>query len=136
MSIIRLSAVLLLGSATLAVTPGCSVFMAAKQPKKKDLAVLTPGTPRPLLIAEFGAPIHTETKDGNKVDVFSFVQGYSTGAKTGRAVFHGAADVFTLGLWEVIGTPTEAAFDGQDMAVQVNYDANDKVVGSSVLKHK
>lgn len=136
MRILRFSAVLLLASATLVVAPGCSVFMAAKQPKKKDLTVLNPGTARPLLIAELGAPIHTETKDGNKVDVFGFVQGYSTGAKTGRAVFHGAADVFTLGLWEVIGTPTEAALDGQDMAVQVTYDANDKVVSSVVLKHK
>lgn len=125
-----------LGGTALLTFPGCSVFMAAKQPKKKDLAVLNPGTQRPLLIAEFGAPIHTETKDGNKVDVFSFVQGYSTGAKTGRAVFHGAADVFTLGLWEVVGTPTEAILDGQDMAVQVNYDAGDKVVSSVVLKQK
>jgi hypothetical protein len=120
----------------LTLQSGCSVFMAAKQPPKKDLAVLEVGTHRARLIAEFGAPVHTETKDGNKVDVFKFVQGYSTGAKTGRAVFHGAADVFTLGLWEVVGTPTEAAFDGQDMAVQVSYDAQDQVAESVVLKHK
>ena len=132
----RLTLALLCGGCVLAVQPGCAVFMAAKQPKKKNLAVLAPGTQRPLLIAEFGAPIHTETKDGNKVDIFSFVQGYSTGAKTGRAVFHGAADVFTLGLWEVVGTPTEAILDGQDMAVQVDYDAADKVVSSVVLKQK
>lgn len=125
-----------LSSATILSHSGCSVFMAAKQPDKKNLALLNPGTQRPLLIAEFGSPIHTETKDGNKVDVFSFVQGYSTGAKTGRAVFHGAADVFTLGLWEVVGTPTEAAFDGQNMAVQVQYDANDRVTSSTVLKRK
>lgn len=32
--------------------------------------------------------------------VFKFVlQGYSTGAKAGRALFLGAADVMTLGLW-------------------------------------
>ena len=132
----RLFVALVLSATALCFQSGCSVFMAAKQPPKKDLSVLTAGTHRARLIAEFGAPIHTETKDGNKVDVFKFVQGYSTGAKTGRAVFHGAADVFTLGLWEVVGTPTEAAFDGQDMAVQVSYDAQDKVTESVVLKHK
>jgi hypothetical protein len=106
---------------------GCSVFMAAKQPPKKNLGVLKEGTPRSLLLAEFGQPIATENKDGKKVDVFSFTQGYSKGAKTGRAVFHGAADVLTLGLWEVVGTPTEAAFDGKKMAFEVTYDASEKV---------
>jgi hypothetical protein len=61
------------------------------------------------------------------VDVFSFTQGYSKGAKTGRAVFHGAADVLTLGLWEVVGTPTEAVFDGRQVAFEVTYDASEKV---------
>jgi hypothetical protein len=54
-------------------------------------------------------------------------QEFSKGAKTGRAFFHGAADVFTLGLWEVVGTPTEAAFNGKKMAFEVTYDASDKV---------
>jgi len=101
--------------------------MAAKQPPKKNLGVLKEGTPRSLLLAEFGQPVATETKQGKKVDVFSFTQGYSKGAKAGRAVFHGAADVLTLGLWEVVGTPTEATFDGKKMAVEVTYDASDKV---------
>lgn len=125
-----------LAIAVLSISSGCSVFMAAKQPGKKDLSRLAAGTPRPLVIAEFGAPITTEIKDGAKVDIFSFVQGYSKGAKTGRAIFHGTADVFTLGLWEVVGTPTEAVFDGQQTVVQVNYDASEKVVSSVVLKQK
>lgn len=112
---------------TLSMQTGCSVFMAAKQPPKKNLGVLKEGTPRGLLLAEFGQPSATESKDGKKVDVFSFTQGYSKGAKTGRAVIHGAADVFTLGLWEVVGTPTEAVFDGKKMAFEVTYDASDKV---------
>ena len=115
---------------------GCSVFMAAKQPSKKNLNVLTVGYPRALLIAEFGSPINTDFKDGNRTDIFSFRQGYSKGAKTARAVGHGVADVFTLGLWEVVGTPTEAVFDGEETAVEVTYDSNDKVIRSSVLKKK
>jgi hypothetical protein len=33
----------------------------------------------------------------------------------------------TLGLWEVVGTPTEAVFDGREMAFEVTYDASEKV---------
>ncbi|PAW80555.1 MAG: hypothetical protein B9S33_18255 [Pedosphaera sp. Tous-C6FEB] len=106
---------------------GCSVFMAAKQPPKKDLTVLNVGTPRNVIIAELGSPVHTETKDGLRMDIYNFVQGYSKGAKAGRAVFHGAADVLTLGLWEVVGTPTEGTFDGNRMSVEVRYDASDRV---------
>ncbi len=106
---------------------GCSVFMAAKQPSQKNLGVLKVGTPRSLVVAELGAPIVTETKNGKRVEVFSFVQGYSAGNKAGRALFHGVADVFTLGLWEVVGTPTEGTFTGNNMAFEVTYDASDRV---------
>ena len=82
---------------------GCSVFMAGRQPDKKDLNLFAQGTPRDLLIAEFGLPTAIVDEDGKKYDVFQFTQGYSKGAKTGRAVLHGTADVFTLGLWEIVG---------------------------------
>jgi outer membrane protein assembly factor BamE (lipoprotein component of BamABCDE complex) len=101
--------------------------MAAKQPSKKNLDVMSVGTPRSLVLAEFGQPTVTETREGKKVDVFSFVQGYSKGAKTGRAVFHGVADVFTFGLWEVVGTPTEAVFDGTKVTYEITYDENNRV---------
>lgn len=106
---------------------GCSVYMAATQPTQKNLDVLSAGTPRSLVLAEIGQPQASEMKDGKRVDVFSFVQGYSKGAKAGRALFHGAADVFTLGLWEVLGTPTESIFTGEKVAYEVTYDTSDKV---------
>jgi hypothetical protein len=108
--------------------------MAAKQPDKKNVDLFKVGTPRSLLLAEFGPPIQSETKDGKKVDIFKFVQGYSTAAKAGRAVFHAVADVFTGGLWEVLGTPTEAVFSGDEMAFQVTYDADDKIAEVAALK--
>lgn len=107
---------------------GCSVVMAAKQPPRKDLSVLSVGTPRSLLIAELGQPVSTTTtRDGKTVDVFSFQQGYSKVAKGGRALFHGVADVATFGLWEVLGTPTEMVFDGTKMSYEVTYDDEDRV---------
>ena len=106
---------------------GCSVFMAVKQPGVKDLSVLDVGHKRSDVIAELGAPVLTEEEDGKKKDIFVFTQGYSTGNKTARALFHGAADVFSLGLWEVVGTPAEAVANGREMKAEVIYDADDKV---------
>lgn len=113
---------------------GCSVFMAAKQPEKKDIDLLQPGTTRAQLISEFGAPVVSEYKDGKRYEIFKFVQGYSTGAKAGRAFFHGAANVATLGLWELVGTPAEITFSGDEMAFQVRYDENDLVEEVAIIK--
>ena len=113
---------------------GCSVFMAAKQPGTKDVELFAVGTPRSLLLAEFGYPMAAGERDGKKYEVFSFVQGYSAGAKAGRAVFHGVADVVTLGLWEIIGTPTEGVFDGSKIVYEVSYDDNSRVDAVILLK--
>lgn len=105
----------------------CSVYMASKQPDKKDLSVLNEGTPRSHVIAEIGAPILSEKTEDGRTDVYKFVQGYSSGAKAGRAFFHGAADVLTVGLWEIVGTPIEGVADGTEVKLEVHYDAEDKV---------
>ncbi|MFH1442040.1 MAG: hypothetical protein ABIH18_08395 [Candidatus Omnitrophota bacterium] len=101
--------------------------MAARQPDYKNLNVLSKGVPRCRVVAELGAPILTEEKAGKKVDVFAFKQGYGKGNKTARALFHAAADIWTLGLWEIIGTPAELIANGKKMQVEVIYNANDEV---------
>ena len=126
---------LLLGSVSLTST-GCSVYMAAHQPVKKDLAVLKEGTPRSSVLTELGQPVWSGEKDGSKVDVFAFKQGYSTGAKAARSLFHGVADVFTLGLWEVLGTPIEMVASGTDTKVEVTYDGEDRVKLTKVTEGK
>jgi hypothetical protein len=110
--------------------------MAAQQPSKKNIGLFSVGTPRDMLLAEFGMPSVTETKDGRRREIFTFKQGYSTATRAGRAVFHGVADVLTLGLWEVVGTPTELVFQGEEMAFDVSYDENDRVDKVTVLKKK
>jgi hypothetical protein len=106
---------------------GCSAYMAANQPGPKDLSLFTKGTPRGKLIAEFGAPINTETKNGVRKDIFKFTHGYDAGVRAGRAIFHGAADVVTLGLWEVVGTPAEGYMNGTQLSAEVTYDTQDNV---------
>ena len=118
----------------LLISSGCSVFMAAKQPDKKNVDLFKMGTPRSMLLAEFGMPTVAELRDGKKHEIYKFVQGYSAGAKAGRAVFHGAADVMTFGLWEVVGTPLEGTFSGDEMAYEVRYDEESRVDQVIALK--
>lgn len=87
-----------------------------------------------MLLAEFGMPTVSEMRDNKKFEIYKFVQGYSTGAKAGRAVFHGAADVLTLGLWEIVGTPVEGTFSGDEMAYEVSYDNDNRVDQVIALK--
>jgi hypothetical protein len=116
------------------VVAGCAPFMAAKQPSKKDVALFSIGTPRSALIGEFGPPAISEFREGKKFEIFKFVQGYSTGARAGRALLHGVADVATLGLWEVVGIPGEAVFSGDEMAYEVSYGQDDRVDQVTELK--
>ncbi|MCK5192186.1 MAG: hypothetical protein KAQ71_00150 [Desulfobulbaceae bacterium] len=119
---------MLLVCTALLLNTGCSVYMAANQPGLKNVELLRVGTSRDLLISEFGEPVSSGVDgDGREYDKFSFVQGYSTGAKAGRAIFHIVADVLTHGLWEVLGTPLEATFDGDKITYEITYDRNDRI---------
>ena len=71
---------------------------------------------------------------GRNTKIYKFVQGYGIGAKAERAVFHGAADVFTMGPWEVIGTPVEGTFSGDEMAYEVRCDDESRVDQVIALK--
>ncbi len=115
---------------------GCSAKMATQQPDKKNIDLFKVGTERSMILAEFGMPIASEERSGKKYEIFTFIQGYSTGAKAGRALFHGAADVMTLGLWEVVGTSAEGAFDGSKMAYEISYDDDFRVDSVNLLKKK
>ena len=109
------------------ILSGCSVYMAAHQPSEKNVDLFKIGTPKSFLVAEFGQPTSTEIRDGKKYDIYRFTQGYSGGAKAGRAFAEGVADVFTLGIAEVITTPVETIADGNLVAYEVSYDKNDLV---------
>lgn len=112
---------------------GCSVYMAASQPTKKDLAILNTGTDRDYVIAEFGAPVVSELTADGKKEIYTFIQGYNKAVKVTRAAFHGMADVASIGLWEVIGTSVETAYSGEKISVRIIFDKEGKVKESSIL---
>jgi len=114
-------------TACVLVFSGCAVSMAVQQPGKKDLSVLESGTPRPMVLAELGMPVSSRWVNKRRVDLFRIVQGYSQGARVGRALAHGTADFFTAGVWEVAATPGEAYFSGENLVFEVLYDENGRV---------
>ena len=118
----------------LAMLSGCSVYMAANQPPKKDTTVLLRGTPRTELIRVLGVPTATNETNGIHSDIFTFKQGYSKTTKILRSVSHATLDIVTLGLWEVAATPIEAINNGDDFHAEVTYDKDDKV--SDVVMRK
>lgn len=113
---------------------GCAVMMAANQPAKVDEGILAVGMPRDSVLAELGAPVSTETKDGKRIDIINFTQGTNMGWKIGRAVFHGAADFFTLFLWELIAMPIEMVWGKKEKSVRVIYDSKDQIETVQYLK--
>ena len=118
---------------SLMVTSGCAAVLAAKQPEYVDTSVLHVGAPRPQIVATFGLPLMSEKdKDGNLVETYQFKQGYKTEVKVLRVMFHIAADVFTLFLWEILGMPLEMVFDGNQTTVNATYDENNRVQESFI----
>ncbi len=114
---------------------GCAAMMAAKQPEYTDLSVLRQGASRSEIVSAFGRPMTTDKdENGNLVETYQFKQGYTTGTKAVRVVFHIVADVLTIFLWELIGMPMEMVFDGNKVDVDATYNAEKKLQESTVIK--
>jgi hypothetical protein len=60
---------------------------------------------------------------GELVETYQFQKERGSAA---RALMHGALDVSTLGLWEVVGTPIEVCVDEKTyFSIRVYYDENE-----------
>jgi len=95
----------------LCVLSGCSVYMESTRPTPVDLATFHPGDSRTSIVEQFGAPV-TTTYDARwkSCDLYLlYITGYGDAGKLPIAIAEGAADVFTLGLAEIVLSPTEAA---------------------------
>ena len=90
---------------------GCSVVMEATRPAPVRLAQFDPGESRDGVVAQLGEPISTTTDaDGASCDLYTLpLSGYGNWAKAGIAFGEVLADVCTIGIAEVVSTPTEAA---------------------------
>ena len=113
---------------------GCSVGMAMSGKEQKDTSVVFPGSPRDVVVAKLGPP-ETSTKDadGNIVDSWLITKGNE--ASGGRAAMHAGLDVFSFGLWEVIGTPLEMGAAAEERTRYViTYDKDNKIKDMKAIK--
>ena len=102
--------IVMLAAIALALVPlaGCSVGMALSGENDPDLSVLRVGASRGEVEMQLGRPAaEILADDGLTYATYAYSLGNQPSA--GRAVAHGVMDVLTLGLWEVVGTPVEAA---------------------------
>jgi hypothetical protein len=112
---------------------GCSVFMEATRPTPVDLGKFHPGDSRSSVTQELGAPVTTSKGvGGTSCDLYLlYTKGYGVAAKAPIAVGELAADVFTIGLAEIVLSPTEAATRNEKRTVWFCYQ-NDALLSVTV----
>ena len=117
----------------LCVLGGCSVYMEATRPTPVDTAKFNPGDSRTSIMEQLGSPVTTsKAADGTACDLYLlYLRGYGAAGKVPIAVLEGAADVFTLGLAEIVLSPTEAVTKNEKRPVWFCY-RDDKLVSVTV----
>lgn len=104
----------------------CSVGMAMSGKKDPDLTVIKKGVHREEIELQLGSPIKTAVQeDGTVVAIYEYEIGNEP--SPGRAVAHGAMDVLTFGLWEIVGTPVELA-TGTQYQISIHYDKDECII--------
>lgn len=115
----------------------CSPVMEATRPDPVDLSEFVPGESRLKVIAEVGNPLASEKDGENSCDVYKlFTKGPGAVGKGAIAAGEVVADVFTLGLAEVVFTPAEAATRNSKHTVLFCYSADKKLVSVSESESK
>lgn len=102
----------------------CSVGMALHGQQDANLGAISIGQDRSIVMLNLGQPTRTFANEDGRVDTYNLEKGNAP--SVGRAAGHLAMDVFTLGLWEILGTPIEG-FAGEEYTLTVEYGPDDKL---------
>lgn len=105
--------------------PGCSVHMAATGPREPNLNVVQRGAFRAVVEAEMGPPVSVLKYDMGEACTYQYELGRAP--DMGRAMIYLVFDIFTLGLWELIGTPLEKSL-GEKHKMVVFYNQDNEVL--------
>jgi hypothetical protein len=106
--------------------------MALSGDENPDLGAVKVGSTRGEVEMHLGSPVRSSSaENGTRTDIYEYEIGNEPSA--GRAVAHGLADVLTLGLWEIAGTPTEAV-QGETYQATVVYDDQGRVMEINTKK--
>lgn len=122
----------IIGAAALcliAASSGCSLFLETSRPEYTDVSAVHQGMARADVSAAMGKPVQTYQKDGKDVEVFQVdPDGRLAGTKVAVNTFNAAADIFTLGMWEVVATPAELLSQHKLTNYVVTYSTDQKVM--------
>ena len=114
------------------VLSGCSVGMALHGEREPNLAVCRVGATQGEIELELGPPTSiTSVEGGGTQCTYEYQIGNEPSA--GRAALHAGMDVLTLGIWELVGTPTEA-IQGEDFQLIVTYGPEGKAQNIQVRR--
>lgn len=116
---------------------GCSVLMAANRSSYRgDVNVIKEGVSRPEVIAELGQPdAFSKSEMGGYDDRYTLdPDAHRAWLKTGTVLLHLGADIFTLGLWELVGTPYELAVRDKAVTYHLAYNTDGKLVTYEKMK--
>jgi hypothetical protein len=107
----------------------CSPVMEANRPDPVDMSQFAIGEERMNVLQAVGSPLGTTKDKGNSCDIYKlYTDGPSGGGKGAIAAGEVVADVFTLGLTEIIFTPVEAGTKSDKHSVIFCYSKDDKIV--------
>ena len=121
----------------LLVLNGCSSIMAGKRSTYRgDPSVLVTGKTREAVEAELGAPDMSSDLEGGRQRIIYKMDpnAHTRGARNAAVAGHLVADILTLGLWEIAGTPTELAAQDENHHYIVTYNAGKIIESVEVLK--
>ena len=111
-----------------ALNIGCSVALAAQGMPGTDFTFVTNGSDRSEVLDAFGDPKESERINASRTDIFELLRGSES--SLGRALYYVAADMFSLGLHELLATPEERKRQEATFYLVVEYDENDTVTSA------
>jgi hypothetical protein len=119
---------------SLIIITSCSVYTAMNAPDPVNYKDIKLGEDRMNVISVLGTPKASESTQTSTLDSFEFIDGNSGGYKV-RVLPYLAADVFTIGLAEIILWPLEKfALEGASDKAIISYNAEHKVNEIKVSK--
>ena len=111
---------------------GCSTVMEANRPDPVRMSEFHAGDRRFDILGKIGAPVTAAQDKENSCDIYRLYTHGASGARKGAVVAGEAvADVATLGLFEVIATPAEAATKYKLHTVAFCYSKDERLVSVS-----
>jgi hypothetical protein len=109
------------------VTQGCSIYKAATAPPSVPVDNVKAGSTRAQVMSVFGMPKNSDVaQSSERTEVYEFIDG-NHGASKLRIIPYIGADLFTLGLAELVLWPVElAVLQGAEGRAVVTYDQDSR----------